>query len=82
MPSDAIYQLITANTSVTAATEEYPTARILDIAHWTFTQKPRVLKRPRKFRSHDEFTKEDLDRAVQCGKFPYRPSDLFLMVRN
>lgn len=26
-------------------------------------------------------TKEDLDRAEKCGKFPYRPSDLFLKVR-
>ena len=26
-------------------------------------------------------TEEDLDRAARCGKFPYRPSDLFLKVR-
>lgn len=50
--------------------------------------KPFVLKRlvNRFTIKHDLYhgrgdpTKEDLDRAEKCGKFPYRPSDLFLKV--
>ncbi|KAF8573891.1 hypothetical protein K439DRAFT_1373981, partial [Ramaria rubella] len=26
----------------------------------------------------EDYTQEDLDRAAKCGRFPYRPSDLFL----
>lgn len=52
--------------------------------------KPFVLKRliNRFTIKHDLYhgrgdpTKEDLDRAEKCGKFPYRPSDLFLKVRD
>ena len=54
----------------------------------TLYPKPFVLKRlvNRFTIKHDLYhgrgdpTKEDLDRAEQCGKFPYRPSDLFLKV--
>lgn len=50
--------------------------------------KPFVLKRlvNRFTIKHDLYhgrgdpTKEDLDRAERCGKFPYRPSDLFLKI--
>lgn len=81
MPSDTIYQLATTNKTVTAAMEQDPSARILDVAYKVFTEKPQVAKRSKKLRTHDEFTPEELDRAAQCGKFPYRPSDLFLKVR-
>lgn len=81
-PSEAIYQLATTEKTVTAAMQQDPSARILDVAYKVFTEKPQVAKRFKKLRTHDEFTKEDLDRAEQCGRFPYRPSDLFLKVRG
>lgn len=81
MPSDAIYRLATDLKTVTAAMEQNPTGRILDVAYSVFTEKPQTAKRSKKLRLSEEFTPEDLDRAEQCGKFPYRPSDLFLKVR-
>jgi hypothetical protein len=35
-------------------------------------------KELKKAKGHDDYTHDDLDRAAKCGKFPYRPSDLFL----
>lgn len=81
MPSDAIYQLVTSGKTVTAALEADPTKAIDQIAQQVFPEKPQTAKKSRKVRMHDEYTKEDLDRAAECGKFPYRPSDLFLKVR-
>ncbi len=81
MPSDAIYQLVTSGKTVTAAMEQDPTKAVDDVAHEVFPEKARTATRSRKLRTHDEYTKEEIDRAEQCGKFPYRPSDLFLKVR-
>ena len=81
MPSEAIYQLATDQKTVTAAVEQDPTARILDVASKVFTERPQTAKRSKKLRLSEEFTPEDLDRAEQCGRCPYRPSDLFLKVR-
>lgn len=64
--------------TVTAAMEKDPTKRIDDVAHEVFPEKARTATRSKKPKTHDEYTKEDLDRAAQSGKFPYRPSDLFL----
>ena len=80
MPSEVIYQLATTDKTVTAAMEKDPTARILDVAYKVFPEKLQTAKRSRKLRTSEEFTQEDLDRAEQCGRFPYRPSDLFLKV--
>lgn len=80
MPSDAIFELITSGKTVTAAMEKNPTRQIDEVAHEVFPEKPQTATKSTKLRTHDEYTKEDLDRAEQCGKFPYRPSDLFLKV--
>ncbi|KAI0801970.1 hypothetical protein BC629DRAFT_1591626 [Irpex lacteus] len=80
MPSDAIYQLVTSGKTVTAAMEQDPTKAVDDVAHEVFPEKARTATRSRKLRTHDEYTKEEIDRAEQCGKFPYRPSDLFLKI--
>ena len=80
MPSEAIYQLATNPKTVTAAMEKNPTGRVLDVAYEVFSEKPQTATRSKKIRLSEDFTPEDLDRAEQCGKFPYRPSDLFLKV--
>ena len=80
MPSDAIYELCTSGKSVTAAMQEDPNQVVADVARKVFPTRERTATRSTKVRLHDEYTQEDLDRAEQCGKFPYRPSDLFLRV--
>ncbi|THG97953.1 hypothetical protein EW026_g4144 [Hermanssonia centrifuga] len=78
MPSEAIYKLVTSGKTVTAAMEQDPTQVIDDVAHNVFPEKAQKATKSKKVRTHDDFTEEDLNRAEQCAKFPYRPSDLFL----
>ena len=80
MPSDATYQLVTSGKSVTAAMEQDPTQAVTEVAYQVFPEKARASIRSGDLRTHNEYTQEDLDRAAECGKFPYRPSDLFLKV--
>lgn len=82
MPSNAIYELVTSGKSVTAALEQNPTRAVADVACEVFPEKSRTSTSSGKLRTHDEYTEEDLNRAAECGKFPYRPSDLFLKVRH
>lgn len=89
MPSDAILALVTSGKTVTAALAQSlsqnpnSTESIADVARRVFPEKPEtsVKSKSRKVRTHGEYTQEDLDRAERCGRFPYRPSDLFLKVR-
>lgn len=78
MSSQAIYDLTTSGKTVTAAMEDDPAQVVADASAKVFPDKPQTAKRSKKLRLHDEYTQELLDRAAQCGKFPYRPSDLFL----
>lgn len=82
MSSQAIYDLTTSGKTVTAAMEDDPAQVVADASAKVFPDKPQTAKRSKKLRLHDEYTQELLDRAAQCGKFPYRPSDLFLKVRD
>lgn len=78
MPFDATYKLIASGQTVTAVVEQDLTQAIDDIAHKIFPQDPETSYRSSRLRTYDGYTQEDLDRTAQCGKFPYRPSDLFL----
>lgn len=80
MSSQAIYDLATSGKTVTAAMEDNPAQAVADASAKVFPDKPQTAKRSKKLRLHDEYTQELLNRASQCGKFPYRPSDLFLKV--
>ena len=84
MPAQAIYELCTSNKTVTAAMEKEPTAVVLDVARKVFPEKPQtaVASRSKKVRLHDDYTEEDLEKAEKCGKFPYKPSPLFLRVSS
>ena len=85
MPSEQVYQLATSQKTVSGALKETlvsdPKARILDIAYKVFPEKPETSTRSKKLRTHDDFTEEELDTAEKCGRFPSKPSDLFLKVR-
>lgn len=84
MPSDQVYQLATSQKTVSGALKEAvetnPQARILDVAYKVFPEKPETSTRSKRLRVHEDFTAEELDIAEKCGRFPYRPSDLFLKV--
>ena len=80
MPSDAIYHLCTSGNTVTAAMEADPSQPPSHAARTVFPEKARTATRSKTPRTHGEYTKEDLDRAAACGRFPDRPSDLFLKV--
>lgn len=83
MPHESIIALATTPKSVTQAMEHDPAARPLDVAAQVFPEKPRTAKRSKALRVHtDDFPPEELDAAARCGRFPYRPSDLFLKVRR
>lgn len=85
--SDNVVALCTSKETIASAVAKANTTSIHTICE-TLYPKPFVLKRlvNRFTIKHDLYhgrgdpTKEDLDRAEQCGKFPYRPSDLFLKV--
>lgn len=74
MPSDHVIQLCSSNETVIAALAANPDQEISKIVKNLFKKSPVSTTKPH---SNDE---SDLDRAAQCGKFPYRPSDLFLKV--
>ena len=81
MPSDTVYALCTSGKTVTAAMEQDPTQAPAEVARKVFPEKAQTSTRSSKVRTHDEYTEEDLERALKCGNFPKRPSDLFLRVR-
>lgn len=88
--SDNVVELCNAEYTIASALASSPAPQSTP-CHSVWEQlypKPFVLKRlvSRFTIKHDLYhgrgdpTKEDLDRAERCGKFPYRPSDLFLKV--
>lgn len=85
--SDRVIELCNAQETIASSLAKQPDRA----AHRVWQQlypKPFVLKRlvNRFLIKHDLYygrgdpTEHDLDRAARCGKFPYRPSDLFLKV--
>jgi hypothetical protein len=83
MPSDAILALATGSETVTSILAKDPNQDADALAERLFPKKPvsgghgavrRALK------GHSDYSPEDLARAEQCGKFPLKPSDLFLKV--
>lgn len=87
--SDDVVALCTSKETIASALAKANANASIHSICETLYPKPFVLKRlvNRFTIKHDLYhgrgdpTKEDLDRAEQCGKFPYRPSDLFLKVR-
>ena len=82
MPSDALLALVSSQETVTSALEADPTQAPEKVAAKLFPKQQVKAAARKALRTHDQYTKEDLDRAEQCGKFPHRPSDLFLKVRQ
>jgi hypothetical protein len=79
MPSDGLIALCTSEDTVTRALERNPTAGPFKVGEELF--KKGHGSSVRRTRGHGDYTPEELDRTAKCGKFPYRPSDLFLKVR-
>lgn len=75
MPSETILNLATAKDTVTKAVSENPTEEITKVARRLFPDHSTGKIHSKR---GDVYTSEDLDRAEKCGRFPYRPSDLFL----
>lgn len=84
MPSDTIVALATGAETVTSILAKNPNQDIDVVAERLFPKKlvggrhgeavQRVLK------GHPDYPPEDLARTERCGKFPLKPSDLFLKV--
>jgi hypothetical protein len=84
MSSDPVLELCRSYPTITSNLAQNPHSDIKSIEkqlyHKSVVAKTETVEK--KFRLKDEFTKEELDRAEKCGKFPYRPSDLFLKVSS
>lgn len=80
MPPQTIYDLFLGGRTLTHEVADNPNERILKLAEKLFASVSLDTKQVKEYRTSEDYSKEDLDRAFQCGKFPYRPSDLFLMV--
>lgn len=75
MPSQHVIQLCASNETVISALAAEPGKEPTKLANSLF--KKNLHSHADSDANRDE---TDLDRAARCGKFPYRPSDLFLKV--
>jgi hypothetical protein len=75
MPSDYIFQLFSSDETVASQLALNPDQEVDNVVKKLKQSWPKSDKSNN--RSHDD---NELDRAAKCGKFPYRPSDLFLKV--
>ncbi|TDL14124.1 hypothetical protein BD410DRAFT_797330 [Rickenella mellea] len=75
MPSDNVLHLTQSTETVTAALAASPHSAVDQIVKGLFKSHPHHSK-------ESPAGENELDRAAQCGKFPYRPSDLFLRIYN
>lgn len=82
MPSDIIFELTHCKETLTQAVANNPQEEITTLARKLYADKliggSAAKRRIGNPKFHEDYTQEDLDRAAKCGKFPYRPSDLFL----
>ncbi|EIN06967.1 hypothetical protein PUNSTDRAFT_135667 [Punctularia strigosozonata HHB-11173 SS5] len=84
MPSDAILALATGPDTVTSVLARDPTRDIDKVAEQLFP--PKVVggkhskEAKRALKGHEDYSDLDLARAEKCGKFPYKPSELFLKI--
>ena len=79
MPSDNVVRLCATQETITSELAKDPSAPVSKVVEGLRKEWQRALnKAGKKNEPGDE--KEFLERAVQCGKFPGRPSDLFLKV--
>ncbi len=83
MTADSIVKLCTSDETVTKELAKDPTKeidKIVDALVKTWKQTEKAEKKDKGSGDAAKDEKERLDRAANCGKFPYRPSDLFLKV--
>jgi hypothetical protein len=85
MPSDIILELTNSTDTLTKAVSNNPHDEITSLAQKLYAKQvtaggSAAKKKLGRSKTHEDYTLEDLDRAAKCGKFPYRPSDLFLKV--
>jgi hypothetical protein len=84
MPSDTIVALATGNESVSSVLAKNPNQDIDALAERLFPKKlisghhGQAVRRA--IKGHSEYPPDDLARAERCGKFPLKPSDIFLKV--
>ncbi|GJJ09337.1 hypothetical protein Clacol_003559 [Clathrus columnatus] len=80
MVSQTIIDIIQSGRTLTHEVADNPKERIGKLAEKMFADIQLDSKKERVYRSRQDYSEEDLEQAFQCGKFPYRPSDLFLMI--
>jgi len=86
MPSDAVFSMIASGSTLAATVAEHPHVNIAKLAHLLFAS-PRIAgartakRELDRARLHDEYSADELERVYKCGRFPHRPSNLFLKVR-
>jgi len=85
MPSEAILKLTNSDQTLIKAVAAHPNESIAKLAsalykHGYDGSSKDAKKMLRRARNREDYTSEDLAWAEKCGKFPYKPSDLFLMV--
>ena len=80
MPSDTIIALSTGSETITSILAKNPNQDIDALAERLFPKNSVKGEAVRVLKGHSDYSPEDLARAERCGKFPLRPSDLFLKV--
>lgn len=85
MVSQDIVDLCTSEETLTRAVANTPSKSISKVAKELYKHTGHLKRLKNSLNSKDIVdelapTKEDLDTAVKCGRFPHRPSDLFLKV--
>ncbi|RDX54088.1 hypothetical protein OH76DRAFT_1062134 [Lentinus brumalis] len=82
MPSDAIVELVTRGATVTSELAKDPSKDIDKVAEKLFPAGAvggkKSKEATRALKGHDDYSERDLELAQRCGKFPHKPSDLFL----
>jgi hypothetical protein len=86
MPSQHVTELCSSSDTVTKTLAENPTQEVSKIASKLFKKSSVISQLGSRFTTTKQYggtdaeEKERLDKAAECAKFPYRPSDLFLKV--
>lgn len=87
MPSQHVIDLCSLSDTVTKALANSPNQEVSKIALNLYTGGSALTTLGSRFKStslqdkNESEVKELLDQVAKCGKFPHRPSDLFLKVR-
>ncbi|KAI0050745.1 hypothetical protein FA95DRAFT_1535710 [Auriscalpium vulgare] len=81
MPSDHVLQLCASSETVTAALAKQPNQPVSKIVKELFGKGGAAVKE-HTTATKDDHHADDLQKAERCGKFPSKPSELFLKIYN